>query len=822
MRRAWRRLRPPPRAGTAAVLAAAVVVPLVVAAVAGRGNPVESLQQSSGSAWVVSPAEGLLSLIDGPSEEVMASVRLGSVGGPYRVEQAGSSAYVADAAAGTVARVDGATGELSDLVQFAEAGSDVSVLHGGDTVFVLDPTGRAATRIDPETLQVRATLSTAATPGPDQAVVDDAGRLWLVDAEGGGLTWFDTEKHVDLDAVDGRTRLVVVQGRPVLVDLAAARIRALDDRGRPGAESCLDVRRDDTLHLLGSQTDAEVFAAVSQTGNVLVATVGRDDCDRVIPVSDAPEPDFGPLAQSGRFVFVPDRATGTTTVIDTRTDTVAATFTLAEPGHQVELVAKDGLVFYNDLDGATAGVLTLDAGAWRQSEALSKYDPSTGEPATVITPDDAPDAPVTGPAPAGPQPAQPAPSAPSASGAPAPPSTASPPPARGAPQASTAPSTADPSPPPPQPDLPPVIGSLSVEPNPPTLGAPATFGAAVSNVEDATWSWTLSESAGPVVTTSSSVGGFTATLPSAGSVNLLLSLTITGPGGTATAPPLAFTAVDPDAVAITSVTTDAPSYAPGSVATVTAALAGGSPGATWAWSATVDGSGVAVPGATGVGSVSLPVGTAGTWTVTVEVTSGARSASGSVSFVVGFPCNATSVTAGPLDLLSGPREVVFTVPSGCVGESHVDLDVAPWLSASPASLSLGAGQTAAVLVSVVGQPAVDGLNANAVFAFLDGGSGPGWDVVANRAPVLGATSCNVIAGWDGPAFFASFADADGDSLDVTLTINGSTYDVGIISPGTWRYVVSFANVGTATTWVYVARDSGGATTTFNGVNAGCW
>lgn len=820
MSRSWRRPRSPARAGTAAVLAAVVAVPLVVAAVAGRGNPVESLRQSSGSAWVVSPGEGLLSLIDGPSEEVMASVRLTSVGGPYRVEQAGSSAYVADAAAGTVTRVDGATGELSDLVQFAEAGSDVSVLHGGGTVFVLDPEGRAATRVDPETLRVRATLSTAATPGPDQAVVDDAGRLWLVDAVGGGLTWFDTEKHVDLDAADSATRLVVVRGEPVLVDLAAARIRALDDQGRPGADSCLDVRRDDTLHLLGSRTEDEVFAAVSQTGNVLVATVGRDDCDRVIPVSDAPEPDFGPLAQSGRFVFVPDRATGTTSVIDTRTDTVATTFSLAEPGHQVELVAKDGIVFYNDLDGETAGVLTLDGEAWRQSEALSKYDPSTGEPATVITPDDAPDTPVAGPAPVAPQPAPAASDAP-APPATAPPSTASPPPARGAPQASTAPSTTDPSPPPAQPDLPPVISSLSVEPNPPTLGASATFGAAVSNVEDATWSWTLSESAGPVVTTSSSVGGFATTLPSAGSVNLLLSLTITGPGGTATAPPLAITAVDPDAVAITSVTTDAPSYAPGGVATVTAALAGGSPGATWAWTATRDGSAVAVPGASAVGSVAVPVGTAGTWTVTVEVTSGARSASGSVTFVVGLPCNAGSVTAGPLDVRSGPRSVVFTVPSGCVGESHVDLDVAPWLSASPASLSLSAGQTAEVLISAVGQPAVDGLNASAVFAFLDGGSGPGWDVLANRAPVLGATSCHVIATW-GPAFFAAFDDADGDSLVVTLTINGSTYDAGIISPGTWREVVDFANLGTATTWVYVARDSSGATTTFNGVNAGCW
>ena len=221
-------------------------------------------------------------------------------------------------------------------------------------MFVIDSVARTATRVAPLTLQVRSTVSLAAEPGRGQSVVDDDGRLWVVDSVGGGLTWVDGERRGVVPDVDAGARLVLVQGRPVLVDVAQRRVAALQGGG-VGDWSCLDVRAEDDIEVLGSRTADEVYAAVPSTGSVVVADVGNDDCSRVVPVGQPGASDFGALAQSGAYLFVPNRADGSTTVVDTRSDEQVASFDLTEPGHDVQLVSKDGLVFYNDLDSQSAG-----------------------------------------------------------------------------------------------------------------------------------------------------------------------------------------------------------------------------------------------------------------------------------------------------------------------------------------------------------------------------------------------------------------------------------------------------------------------------------
>ena len=252
-------------------------------------------------------------------------------------------------------------------------------------MFVIDSVARTATRVAPLTLQVRSTVSLAAEPGRGQSVVDDDGRLWVVDSVGGGLTWVDGERRGVVPDVDAGARLVLVQGRPVLVDVAQRQVAALQG-GAVGDWSCLDVRAEDDIEVLGSRTADEVYAAVPSTGSVVVADVGNDDCSRVVPVGQPGASDFGALAQSGAYLFVPNRADGSTTVVDTRSDEQVASFDLTEPGHDVQLVSKDGLVFYNDLDSQSAGVLTLRDGTWVQGPSVDKYDPATGQAATVETP----------------------------------------------------------------------------------------------------------------------------------------------------------------------------------------------------------------------------------------------------------------------------------------------------------------------------------------------------------------------------------------------------------------------------------------------------
>jgi hypothetical protein len=82
---------------------------------------------------------------------------------------------------------------------------------------------------------------------------------------------------------------------------------------------------------------------------------------------------------------VPNYANGHTVVVDVAAGRVAADLAVVQPGSRLELLAKDGFVFYNDLDGDRAGVITFEAGRWRVGKSLKKYDESdTGK--GILTP----------------------------------------------------------------------------------------------------------------------------------------------------------------------------------------------------------------------------------------------------------------------------------------------------------------------------------------------------------------------------------------------------------------------------------------------------
>ena len=61
--------------------AATLLVVPVVAATAGRPDPVADVRIASGAAWLVSPSVGVLTLIDGASEQVAAALAAGTAGG---------------------------------------------------------------------------------------------------------------------------------------------------------------------------------------------------------------------------------------------------------------------------------------------------------------------------------------------------------------------------------------------------------------------------------------------------------------------------------------------------------------------------------------------------------------------------------------------------------------------------------------------------------------------------------------------------------------------------------------------------------------------
>lgn len=513
-----------------ALVTVLVTAPLVTAAVWGEGNPVDQLAQSSGTAWVASQGAGTVTLIDGPSEEIVDTMPApgAAAGDVLAVVQRASSALVSNQTRGTLARLDGATYAVGTPVLVADPGSPVTVLQGGDRVYVVDPVRRTTAVLDAEALTLTATIPLASTPGTGQSAVDDTGRLWVVDSEGTGLASFRGDDRVVRAPADARAQVILVRGRAVLVDLAHGQLGTLGGDGEVHDWSCLDVRPDDTVQLLGSTTADRVYAAVAQTGNVIVTSLDTGDCQGVVRVAEEPGHDFGPMVQSDRFLFVPDRTTGRTTIIDTADATVSDSLALTPPGNRLELASKDGIVFFNDLDSDTAGVLTFDGEAWRQSPALQKYDPTPAAAQQVAVPPE--------PTPAEPQPEASAP-APEPS---TPPSATPPPPTAPAPRASAAAvpapraeAGATPTPrasPSDAPAAPPAITSLTVEPAAVQAGAPATFAATVSG-EVTEWSWRLATSGGTELATSTDARSFGFTFPTDTEPHAVVTLTVTGPGG---------------------------------------------------------------------------------------------------------------------------------------------------------------------------------------------------------------------------------------------------------------------------------------------------
>ena len=788
---------------------------LVGTTLLGHGTPAERLTLGAGSVWVVSPAEGLLTLLDGASEEVVASARVRGAGHDLGVVQAGTDAYVTDSTDGAVARIDGATFEVSEPVPFASAGGGVNVLSGGGELYVLDPAGARARLVDPRALQVRTDLSLAATPGPGQAVVDEDGQLWLIDQERGGLTWFDEHKHVLRDVAAPDDRLVLVQGRPVLVDTARSVVQTLDASGRPGAESCLDVR-DDDVRLLGSSTGAELYAAQSATGSFVTAAVGHDDCERVVALAEPGVADFGELVQSGPFVFVPDRASGRANVVDTR-DGQVTQLDLVEPGHDVELVAEGGFVFYNDRDGERAGVLTLADGQWTASDALQKYDPGTGEPPPAPTPSEPPadaaappleqpaDA-VVAPAPTSPPPAQRPAVAPAAGTRPSGG-------AASAPAASAAP-----------PPVPPTVGPIAVSPAVPMLGEPATFTATASQADGATWAWSIAAGAGAPFATGADAGSFAPTLPTDQGLAFVVTLTVTTAAGAQSATPLTVTATPSTAPTISSVTSDQSVYYPYTNASFTAVHSAVPPSGRIEWSLTRDGEPAAGPVLWAPDEpYTTSVGEPGLYRATLTITVDGRSASSSTDFKVEYVCG-PSLSSSVVDLRA-ETSAVLTVTSDCVGTNVFEVAVAPWLSGPP-SVTVPAGGSATItVVRSAGQPPSDGDHPDSVVVTYRSGSlgemAARASVRANRSPDMSFPTdvCRDMGDF-GMAFFARVSD---DSIDsVTLSINGASYSMDLIGPPDgYREVVDKTLLGSATTWRITAIDTNGLASTLDGTTP-CW
>jgi hypothetical protein len=528
-------------------LGVGLVVPLLVGLSRAGGLPARRLEMTSGSAWLASPAQGVLSLIDGPTEQVVGLLAVPGLrpADDVTVAQAGPSAYVVNATQGTVSRVDGARYEISVPVKFGPGGSGavLEALSGPAATYVIDGTRRVVSVVDPQTLKLRQQLSLVDRLGPGQAVVDSDGRLWTID--GGGVARFDgSGKSRRLDGGGADRRLVLVGGRPVLVDLAGGRAARLTDSGEVRSWSCLDVAAGDAAELAGSTALGRVLAVRPSTGTLVESGGAAGDCGRVVTGIGAPGDRFGAPVESAGFVLVPDWTTGRVAVIDLARQEVVAGLPVTRPTDRLELLVKDGLVFYNDLDGASAGVIQFDGGRWRLGKALLKYGKGADGPSVLQAAGDSARPKPTGGAGrqnpgAAPPPGRPGgPTEPGGSG---PPPTSVPDPG-GNPPPSNPPPTAPPpttppptSPPPTGPTVPvlspPAIQDITWDPLTVPREQPVTFTAVVDNAQKATWAWEILDTAGNSLHTDSTAVHMTYQLPAGSPDHLQVRLVVSNAAG---------------------------------------------------------------------------------------------------------------------------------------------------------------------------------------------------------------------------------------------------------------------------------------------------
>ncbi|MFC0110889.1 hypothetical protein [Kibdelosporangium aridum] len=371
------------RNGIATGFAVAAVGGVAVAGV-DSGNEVHDVKLLSGTAWLPSGRVGQLSLLDGTSTEVSAQVQVAQPGSVLDVVQAGPNAYSVDQTAGTIRRIDGATFEVSapeTPIQGARAG--LTAFAGSGKLYIVDTQRGLFTNADPRTGRALSTPQTLATQiAPGTTGIDTGGRLWISDnATGDVRTLVDGAEKEPIKKVTrpGRSMLTIVNGKPVVVEVAARKATVVDPLLRTADTTIdLDLRQGEEVQVSGSPY-GDRFYVVAPRGVLTICGLAEESCSNAVPLAGG---SLGAAVEAGNRLFVPDYTTGQVWIVDLDKKAVLAQPRVVKSARQFQLVSRDGVVFFNVPDSDEAGVITLD-GTVLDVAKYDKNDPNKGLTAPI-------------------------------------------------------------------------------------------------------------------------------------------------------------------------------------------------------------------------------------------------------------------------------------------------------------------------------------------------------------------------------------------------------------------------------------------------------
>jgi len=374
----------------------------------------------SGAAWLASPRVGQLTLLDGSSAEVAAQVLVAAKDERLDVVQSGATAYAVNRTTGTVRRVDGATFEATPAATpIPDAREGLAAFAGTGVLYALDRPRGAVSTGDPGTgTGWSALVPTVRQVGPRAAVLDDAGRLWVLDTPTGNVYWVEHgQQHSRPGLVTPRAGLLVpANGVAVVVDTARHTATRLDpdpDASTTRDLTGLDLRPEDRVQIGGAPRADRIYL-VGPANLLDICDLTASSCASVVSLGTST--DLGTPVEAGGRVFVPDYTTGEVWIVDLGQAKVIARPKVLDARVRYQLLARDGVVFFNDPDSERAGVIRLDGGVVQ----VAKYDPK--DPAKGLND---PSARPSAPPPTAP-PSNPLPVAPNPSTSPAPRTSGSP------------------------------------------------------------------------------------------------------------------------------------------------------------------------------------------------------------------------------------------------------------------------------------------------------------------------------------------------------------------------------------------------------------
>jgi hypothetical protein len=349
----------------------------VVLLVPGRGAVAPRLVLGSGAVWLSTRAYGSVSLIDGVSGGFQASFRAAETGDDISTVRGAGGSYLVNNTAGTVSFLSDATNEMGSAYRFGVPGGGIRVVTSGDELFVVDDERRTVTPVAPRTLTVRGP-SFALLDRPASVLVDASGTFWMTSPENTRLQWFanGTQGFLEGLATEG-ANLVDAGGRAAVVDSAAGRAYWLSTPSGLRSEGLNDWTCLDTgglpAKVLGA-SDGAIYAAVSERGLLTRSGKDADDCGPATNLGD-PGAQYGDLIEQSGHVFIPDLSSGETHVVLVAPQqlTRIANVPVVERGHRFELIGKDGIAFYNDLESGSAGTFRRDGTTWVLGTSLVKF-----------------------------------------------------------------------------------------------------------------------------------------------------------------------------------------------------------------------------------------------------------------------------------------------------------------------------------------------------------------------------------------------------------------------------------------------------------------